>query len=364
MTSKIEQRAVAELEAGGRILVSRLQHLGDVVLTLPAVYALRARFPKAGIDYLSRAAGAEVLDGEPVFGRVFRVPEKEEGAWAAWSMVRELRRRGYAAAVDFYSNPRSALLVRSTGARLRVGGARRVRRHLYTHSMSVPVEIRSAIEHHLYYLRPLGVNATASKPVLNISAEERESALARLEAAGVRTAHASRDSAKIIGLHPGAKWMVKRWPLDYFADLARRMIEVRGCQVVIMAGPDDTARQAALQARVPRAVSLPLMRVREAAAVIAELDGMVASDGGIMHVSVAVGTPTVGIFGSSEPDIWFPYEAWGPFAPAFTPIECRPCHLHTCDHLSCLRWLTSENVERTLLDVLERPLARDRGPGR
>ncbi len=71
-----------------------------------------------------------------------------------------------------------------------------------------------------------------------------------------------------------------------------------------------------------------------------------------MHVSVAVGTPTVGIFGSSEPDIWFPYEPFGPFAAAYLPIECRPCHQHTCDHLGCLRKLSPELVEAKMADVM------------
>jgi ADP-heptose:LPS heptosyltransferase len=70
---------------------------------------------------------------------------------------------------------------------------------------------------------------------------------------------------------------------------------------------------------------------------------------------VAVNTPTVGIFGSSEPDIWFPYEEFGPFVPAYVSIECRPCHSHVCNHISCLQDLTGETVERKLLDVIDHP---------
>jgi len=77
-----------------------------------------------------------------------------------------------------------------------------------------------------------------------------------------------------------------------------------------------------------------------------------------MHVSVAVGTPTVGIFGSAEPDIWFPYELHGPFTPAYVDVECRPCHSHVCDHLSCLRELSVESVESKLFDVMRRSAPR------
>jgi heptosyltransferase-2 len=97
--------------------------------------------------------------------------------------------------------------------------------------------------------------------------------------------------------------------------------------------------------------------VRTVAAVLSLLDGVVVSDGGIMHLAVAVGVPTVGVFGSAEPDIWFPYKALGPFAPALVPLECRPCHRHVCPlgHTDCLNKLTPETVLETLRGVLSAP---------
>lgn len=344
----LERRVARDLAAGGRVLLSRLQHLGDVVLTLPAAYAIKTRYPNAGIDYLTRSAGADILAGERVFDRVFRVPAKEEGLGAVGRLVGDMRRRGYAAAVDFYSNPRSALLTRLSGASLRIGGDRRVRRLLYTHPVTVPSSVRSAIDHHLCHVRPLGVEAAATRPVLTIREMERERALQRLRDAGV-----DPTVERVVGLHPGGKWDVKRWPVDHFADVARRLIDRHGIRVVILAGPGEEPYREALQSRLGAgASSLPDLPLRETAAVLASLGGVVVSDGGIMHVSVAVGTPTVGLFGSSEPDIWFPYQPFGPFVPAYAPIECRPCHRHTCDHLSCLRGLTAAVVEEKLLAVM------------
>ncbi len=199
VTDDIERRAADELSTGGRILVTRLQYLGDVILTLPAVRAIKDRFPLAEVDYLSRSAGADVLEGEPSFARVFRVPEKQEGLTAQLRMISALRARKYAAAVDWYSNPRSALFVRLSGARLRVGGARRVRRHLYTHPVVAPASVRSAIDHHLYYLRPLGIEAAATRPVLTPTAVER--ARARGGARRVR----SRDGTGEKGGDPSGR---------------------------------------------------------------------------------------------------------------------------------------------------------------
>jgi lipopolysaccharide heptosyltransferase II len=345
-----------ELEQGGRILVSRLQYLGDVILSLPLVQALQQRFPNAEIDYLTREQGAGALAGESAFGRVFRVPDKHEGTVAMIRLVRELRRRRFSASIDLYSNPRSAVLTRLSGAKLRIGGARRVRRHLYTHAVRVPSSVRAATEHHLYYAKCLGVEGPPAKPSLVVSDAERAKARETLASLG-------DGQAPSIGIHPGGKWEVKRWPPENFVSLADRLAE-RGDRVVVLCGPGEEGYRDAVRAELGgRAVYAPVLPVRDTAAIIGELAGMVVCDGGMMHVSVAVGTPTVGIFGSSEPDVWFPYEEFGPYAPAWTPITCRPCHQHICDHLSCLNYLTVDMVEQKLEAVLNcatspRPTAR------
>jgi ADP-heptose:LPS heptosyltransferase len=355
--SDVERRAADELSNGGRILLSRLQYLGDVILTLPAVRAIRDRFPRAEIDYLSRGAGAEVLKGEPLFSRVFRAPEKEEGIAAQLRLIAALRGRRYAAAVDWYSNPRSALFAWLSGAKLRVGGSRRIRRRLYTHPLAAPPSVRSAIDHHLYYLRPLGIDGGAARPALHPTEEESARAARALAECG-----AGSDGGTRVAIHPGGKWEVKRWPAESYAALARRLTEKRGFRVVVLAGPGEDAYREALRSELGDGVSyVPTLPIRDTVAVLAALDAAVVNDGGIMHASIAVGTPTVGIFGSSEPDIWFPYASFGPFVPAFEPIECRPCHLHECGHLSCLRRLAPETVEARLVEALDAARARSRG---
>ncbi len=349
MTTKKAENAIEELTRGGRILISRLQYLGDVILTLPLVEALKERFPNSQIDYLTKRPGAELLAGDPAIAAVHRVPGPGEGVGATLRLVRRLRARRFSLVVDLLSNPRSALLAFSTGAPLRFGGTRRVRRHLYTHTIHVPAEVRSAVEHHLYCLNLLGIAAEQKKPSIFISEEEADKAHSLLERAG-STAGRSK-----IGIHPGGKWEVKRWPVESFASLAKRIQKQFGAEVFVFRGPGDdgffTDRLKTLLGG--EAVFLPELSVREIAAVMHLLDAGIYNDGGAMHLSIAVGSPTVGIFGSSEPDIWFPYASFGLYRAAFIPVACRPCHCHTCDHLTCLRELTVDAVVQRLIEVLD-----------
>jgi lipopolysaccharide heptosyltransferase II len=346
-------RAAAALDAGGRILVTRLQFLGDAILSLPMVDAIRERYPLAQVDYLCRRPSSDLLKRDPRFDRVFEV-RKGSGVLASLQLVRRLRARGYAAVIDLYTNPRSAWLSRATGAGVRIGGDRRGRRWLYTHPVTVAPEVRSALAHHLAYAQPLDVPATPRKPVIALAPEEIDLARGLLDALGVETRRPDRPR---IGVHPGGKWEVKRWPAHAFADLVRLLNDRWDGTVVVFTGPNEERYTEELRGLVGEvAAFVPVLPVRAAAAAMSLLDGMVACDGGIMHLSVAVGTPTVGIFGSAEPDIWFPYERFGPYAPAFVPIQCRPCHRHICPlgHRDCLNSLSAEAVADTLRDVMSR----------
>lgn len=339
------------LGAGDRVLVTRLNYLGDVVLSLAMVDALRRAHPEIEIDYLTRDPAASLITPDARFARVF---VWRDGTGAALSMVKALRLRRYRAVVDLYSNPRSAWLTWLSGAPVRIGGNRRGRRLLYTHRVQ-PAAGTPVIDVFMEYARPLGVTGPATKPVLAFGAGERDAAEAHLANAGA----AAGRGAPRIGVHPGGKWSVKRWPAAHFAALVDRM-EKAGARVVVFTGPDERDATDEVMRRVTTSPALlePL-DIRTTAAIVSCLDAMVACDGGIMHTAVAAGTPTVGIFGSSQSSVWFPYEDFGPYRAAQIDVPCRPCHQHVCPlgHTRCLNDLSPEQVA-SMLEPLMRARTR------
>ena len=341
-----------------RILVSRLRQIGDVILTLPLVDALRERFPDATIDYLAETAPAQAAIGHPALGTVYALPGKGRLLPAPWGLLRALRAANYDWVIDLYGNPRSAILAAWTGAPIRVGPTRRARRHLYSHHIPVVREPLSAIAHHLLALRSLGVEARETAPRLHLTAGELEAgrtALAeRLGAADAGAGAGGAPGAPTIGLHVGNRWSAKRWPEERFAALLR-LLSRQGLRPVVLAGPgeEDLAGRVALAAprgSAPIVAGLPL---RQYWAAVAALDVLVTNDGSPLHAGPALGVPTVGILGPTVPKIWFPYSARDGHQLLCKEIWCRPCHRHDCERLDCMDWISVPEARTAVQRALE-----------
>jgi ADP-heptose:LPS heptosyltransferase len=323
-----------------RILVTRLRYLGDVILTTPAVAALKSRYPEASIDYLTEDPYGPVLDGNPHIDEVLMTGGSFLGT------VARLRKRRYTAAIDLFYNPRSAWLLYLARIPVRLGGSRRWRKRLYTHLFTVPSHVRSAVAHHVYPMRVLGVRGKDLLPRVYLDEGEREEGGSILEGVPAR-------SGGTVAIHCGGTWKAKRWSPRNFAALAGMIRERMGRSPLLITGPGEEGIAEAVRGYAKDDLpALPVMPVRALASVLLHCDAVVANDGGVMHLSVALGRPTVGVLGPTEPDIWFPYEGEGPFAVATLNEECAPCHRHECDDQRCLEGMDPEFVFEKLEDVL------------
>jgi heptosyltransferase-3 len=328
-----------------RILITRLRYLGDVILSTPAVAAVKARYPEAEIWYLAERPYAEILQGNPHLAGIISLTKGFRGTVAALAALRGKR---FTAAIDLLYNPRSAWLLFLTGIPVRVGGSRRGRARFYTHRFTAPPGMRSAVAHHLAAVAAIDVRGEETLPRVYLSPEERAAGRAI-----VRASFPEGAGGRVIALHPGGTWPSKRWPPVSFAALAGMLGERLGARVLIITGPNEAAIADEVR-RGSRAetAALPLLPIRTAAAVLDACDAVVANDGGILHLAVALRRPTVGVFGPTEPEIWFPYEGRGPFALVTRREECAPCHLHTCDELDCLRRIEPREVLARVEGVL------------
>ena len=307
------------------VLIVRLGALGDVVHAIPAAAALRAAYPDARIDWLVDAKHRAIVD---LVTSVDRVVTLERSTLAGWSgIVRTLPAGAYDWAIDFQGLLKSAVLARASGA-ARVAGfsiwhlREKAARPFYTdagESASGPGDPNQrggghVIRKNLRLLRALGIDddritfplATTDSPAV----------------ASVRATLGGKIPFALI--NPGAAWPNKRWPPERFAEVAAFLRDVRHLPSFVLWGPGEKALAQAVVDRSADAARLaPPTNLADILELCRAAALMVSGDTGPLHIATAAGTPTLSVFGPTDPD------RNGPWAPEDRVVSryasCR-CH--------------------------------------
>ena len=320
-----------------RILFIKPSSLGDVVHALPALAALRRRFPQAFIVWLVKRQWAELVERMEGIDRVWPVGP----GLAGWlSEVPRLRAERFDLAVDLQGLFRSAAMARLAGCLERIGfdNGREGSPWFYTQRVAVPTPDMHAVDRYLLVTKALG--ATASAPPefrFTISAKDREQSAAALARAGVKA------GSSWIAMNVSARWPTKRWPAASFAETADRLQKEGAGPVVLFGGPDDRADAEAVKALMkttPVDVT-GLTPLGLLPALLQSASVLVTNDSGPMHVAAAAGTPVVALFGPTSPMRTGPY---GKHHRVLThQLPCSPCFSRTCRN----------QVERECLTAIE-----------
>lgn len=356
-----------EAPAVERVLISRLRFIGDVVLTTPVIRALKHRYPEAALYYLAESGPAAVLARNPHLEEVIVLPDELLPGRAVLTrcaaqvrFLRALRDRRFDLAIDLFGNPRSALLTLATGARYRVGYDVRGRGRAYNVKIRRSGSLR-VLDAYLDAVRTLGIPAGDDRTEMHFSAEDGEWAGSWLAARGI-------DGARpVVALNPGASWPAKTWSAGRFAELAAGLIGELDASVVLVAEPGR--REAMDELNALSGHGCPVFdtgSLTRLAALIHCCRLYVSNDCGPMHMAVAVGTPTIGLFGPSRPEIWFPYpEADGHVALRAETDTC--CGLDHCIRPTpCIESISPRKVLETARSILGRsgPSGPPGPPGR
>jgi ADP-heptose:LPS heptosyltransferase len=282
------------------ILVIDFGQLGDVVLSLPALHALRAKFPHARITVAVGKPGRQVVemsnaaDETIVVDRVsLRDGSKPLSVWRIARLVKEVRARRFDFVIDLHSLSETNLLGFLSGASQRLYGRRPTRSlDFLSNFRPRPVmedRAKHAVDRYLDVIAPLGVNVASRVPRLPTPADAEVRAVDEM----LRRERAARDTP-LVGMFPGAGHESRRWPLARFGELARRLENNDGVRTVVFAGPEERSLVKAMRAEFPRSVIIfDRLTIPQLAAAAARMSVFVSNDTGPMHIAAAVGTPVV-----------------------------------------------------------------------
>jgi lipopolysaccharide heptosyltransferase II len=326
-----------------------MRFIGDIILTTPVIRSVRSACPDAYIAYMGERDSVALLEQNPFLDEIIPYDYSRPGALEQARVAFLLKRKRFDLAVDLFGNPRSALLTRLSGARVRVGPDRRERGRLYTIRIADDGREKTAVEFHNQYIAAAGIPPVALKTELFLTEEEKRDAASYLR--WVCGEGKALDPVRpLVGIHPGATWPAKRWLPERFAELADILRAKLGAHVIITAGPGDAATVSAVGARAVSAPSiLNVLPLRQLAAVISRCNVFVSNDAGPMHIAAALGVPTVGLFGPGEESIWFPYERSAGHTALRKDVPCHPCHLDVCTregegYMECMKLLSVADV--------------------
>lgn len=337
------------------ILIIRLSAIGDVVVTTPVSRALREARPDAHLAWLVEPAARGFLEGNPYLDEVI-VWDRKKGS-LRWSdlakLRRQLRARRWDWAIDCQGLLRSALAARFSGARTIIGNSRAKERADLLYHRRVPRSATdlSSRQRCLDLLRPLGIESADRRMVVPVSDSARISARGLLAELGLP------PGERYACLVPSTTWPQKHWFEAQWAELAGLLRRQLGVTPVLLGGPADAPMAARIAEQSPGGCLVTAGRTSLPAAA-ALLEGArltVAVDTGLMHASIAVGTPTVAICGASW---WYGFRDYERFALVREELECSPCvHRPTCDgRFDCMRAITPEGVLAAARGVLHAPV--------
>lgn len=328
------------------ILLIRLDHLGDVLLTTPAFRSLKHRFPHARITMVVKEWALGAVKNSPyidriiIFNSFWTISKKEatkiEGIYGICQLIRQLRKERFDLAIDFRGDFRNVLLAYLSGARRRIGYGIRGGGFLLTDVVPYESEIHE-INKNLNLLIPLGINCEDTKMELCFEDEDMAAVEKVFNQEGIDL------SRRTIALHYGGASEFKRWDTGKFLSLAERITENNSSNVLIFGGHYE--REAPRLVRKPKKgiFVMPDMTICEMAAAFKRCKILVCNDSGPMHMGVAVGTPTVAIFGPTYPQRFGPKDLRKNRV-VRSHLPCSPCW-HPDKSIGCKKRNCLESIE-------------------
>ena len=280
-----------------KILIIKPRGIGDVVLSTILLDNLKAHFKDVKIDYLTEPFAKPVVENLTGVDKVFTMEKNEFPLKAAL----RIRKEKYDLIIDSWSNPRTAQITFLSGVKHRVGYAYRGRKYAYNLPATSDKGINHTAEHNIELLKPLNVNVVSKKIHFSLRNDEINSAKKYFK-------ENFPGNKLVVGIIPSGGWESKRCDAEKWIEICQAILKEYDAFFLVLWGPGDEKDSEYIKEKLnEKAVIAPKTSIREMAALINECSVIIANDSGPMHISAALGVPTLGIFGPTDPEKQGPY---------------------------------------------------------
>lgn len=340
----------------GRILIVRLDRIGDVLLSTPVIKAVREAYPDSHIAFMVRPYARDIVEGSPYLDEViiYNKEGSEKGPAGNAKFILGLRKRKFDMAIILHPTARAHIVTFLAGIPDRVGYDRKLGWLL---TKRIPhlkqLGLRHETDYALDMVRYIGIEPKAKELYMPISKESEGRINDIFERYGVK------GSDKIVVINPSASCVSKRWSAERFAKVADKLVEGKNAKVIIISGQSDKnfGDNVANGMRQGRINLSGKTSIGDIASLLKRSSLFISNDSGPVHIACAVGTPVIAIFGRHDRGL-SPLR-WGPTGKRdivlHKDVGCGICLAHKCKYgFKCLKAVTVEDVLSAAESILNK----------
>ncbi|NQT90821.1 MAG: lipopolysaccharide heptosyltransferase II [Candidatus Omnitrophica bacterium] len=355
-TIKVYQEALNSF----KIVILKWSALGDIILSLPALMAIKAKFPRADIALVTSKQGRQILSRYPYVGEFFIYQNRRgvEAIREILALASELRRSSIDMVLDLQNNKKSHLLSFLSLVPRRIGYKSGKFDILMNETIGGARIGMAPVAHQFRLLKLLGISMMPKGLELKILDEEMEHVRSMLSEAWL-----GKDQV-LVGLNCTAskRWQTKKWPAEKFAKLCDLLAQKK-IRVVITGTKDDMqeARRLLMLTRSKPIDCVGKTSIMELSALIKMCGAFVTSDSAPMHLAAFLKVPFVALFGPTDPKRHIETDSVA-YKLIHKEMKCSPCYKAKCAHIECMEEISPEEVATAVEQLLSRRLpnqARD-----
>jgi len=334
-----------------RILIVRLDRIGDVTLSTPVITNLRAAFPDAHIAFMCRLQAKDIVEGNPDLDEVviYDKDGAQKSALKTFLFALSLAGKNFEWAINLHPSNRSNWILFIAGIPVRIGWDRKNGWLLTRRIKHVKHEgLKHELQYNLDLLRAVNVPIVTEKLYFPIKDYDME------KLGSIFTEMKSKLPEKFIVIHASASCPSKRWPQEYFIELVRKLY--KWGKVIIVGDRNENC----FSEKIVKTVDIIDLRGKltlgQLGCLLKKSLVFISNDSGPVHIAAAVGTPVVSIFGRNDPGL--SPERWRPVGEKSQYLHktpgCKPCLAHNCDKdFRCLRLVTPDDVYEVVKRIME-----------
>ncbi|OIO35090.1 MAG: lipopolysaccharide heptosyltransferase II [Candidatus Omnitrophica bacterium CG1_02_44_16] len=338
-----------DFSAKERILVVEVNWLGDVLFSTPAIRAIRARFPGAYIAALVVPRCRALLHGNNYLDEVMVLDEegRHKGPIGKLRLIAELRSRRFDTAYILRASLTRTLCIFLAGIKKRIGYVNKKSDFLLTQKVPVPKGGLHRADIYYYLVAKTKIPDGERHYDFFVSSEDRKFI------DGFLQQHSLGAGKRIVVLHVGGNWDLKRWPKEYFADIVDELISHYGADVIISGSFVDhiLAKEISDLAKHKPFIACGLTTLKQLGCLFAKSDLVISADSGPLHIAMAMQARAVSLFGPTSPEMTGPFGRGDFSVLRSKDMPCAiPCYNLECKDNICMRSISVQQV----LDEVEK----------